>query len=354
MPTAGRALDELAIKVARLKQPEAYSQKCAAVDAVETHLSWVFLTETTAYKLRKPTELGRLGELALRDRRARCDEEVRLNQRLAADVYRGASPLLLTCAGIFVSAAVLPPGVAFSGAGDVIDWLVTMRRLPRDRTLDRLIRAGSVDLSAVRRAARVLSRFYERSIPVPFRGDDYRARLRGEVLRYRRELDAPRLSKEGVSLDAITSFQLERLRREPELFDARARAGRIIDAHGDLRPEHIFLTPEPVIIDCLEQDRELRILDAASELAFLDLECDRLAAPDVGRAFLDEYQETTGDAPPEELIDFYESHHACIRAVVALWHTEGSDPDAWPPWIAKARAYLRLAARRAGAPCQIS
>jgi aminoglycoside phosphotransferase family enzyme len=127
------------------------------------------------------------------------------------------------------------------------------------------------------------------------------------------------------------------------VFDARVRARRIIEAHGDLRPEHICLTDPPVIIDCLEFNRNLRLLDPVDELSFLGLECERLGAPLVGATMLDLYREATGDAPAEELIAFYKSYRACLRAKIAAWHLRDSEirePEKWP---ALARTYLELA-----------
>ena len=133
------------------------------------------------------------------------------------------------------------------------------------------------------------------------------------------------------------------LDREPALFDERARTGRIVEGHGDLRPEHICLLPEPQIIDCLEFSRDFRILDPADELAFLALECERLGAPGLKRTIFDAYTEFSGDAPPATLVHFYQSYRACMRAKIALWHLKEPalrDSRIWP---AQARDYLRLA-----------
>ena len=116
-----------------------------------------------------------------------------------------------------------------------------------------------------------------------------------------------------------------------------------MDGHGDLRPEHICLTPEPVVIDCLEFCSELRELDPADELAFLALECERLAQPRVGNWFRDAYEEHTGDRLPRPLLAFYRRYRILRRAKIAAWLLK--EPGARDParFAAKARHYLELA-----------
>jgi aminoglycoside phosphotransferase family enzyme len=120
-------------------------------------------------------------------------------------------------------------------------------------------------------------------------------------------------------------------------------AGRVVEAHGDLRPEHICLEPEPVVIDCLEFNRSLRILDVASELMFLALECERLGARQIGEWIVGKCNEETGDRPPETLLEFYKSYHACIRAQIAVWHLKDDNISNPAVWTEKAKRYLQLA-----------
>jgi aminoglycoside phosphotransferase family enzyme len=124
----------------------------------------------------------------------------------------------------------------------------------------------------------------------------------------------------------------------------RAEADMIVDAHGDLRPEHICVLNNPAIIDCLEFNRELRILDPVDELSFLSLECERLGSPFIANMVLDIYSRTTHDFPPAVLIHFYKSHRACKRAKVAIRHLKDSlTQDQETKWIQRAKDYLLLA-----------
>ena len=321
----------IAQKVAFLSRPESYPTPSLRVDTVETHMSWVFLTDRHAYKLKKPVRYDYLDFSTLEARRRDCVEEVRLNRRLAADVYEGIVPLTIDPQGHMHLAA----------RGKTIDWLVKMRRLPADRMLDTAIVHGTVHETDIRKVAALLLRFYAQTPPVAMLPAAYRRRLGEDVRANDCELALPAYALPLAQVKAITMAQLALLEREPGLFDARVQVGRIIEAHGDLRTEHICLEEEPVIIDCLEFNRDLRILDTVSELAFLALECERLGAPHVGNVILETYRNTTGDRPPERLLQFYKSYHACIRAKIAVWHLKDGVRDT-VQWTRKAKHYLQM------------
>lgn len=321
----------LADTIAQLLRPETYGPQVALVDAVETHMSWVFLTETRAFKLKKPVRSELIDYGTVEARRRCCLAEVQLNRRLAASVYLGIVGLMRAPDG----------ALRVGGAGEVVDWLVEMKRLPAAQMLDVQIRKGAVDMGLVGRAAELLTAFYGRAEPAGWDALEYRRRLEVAVRHSRDELLRLRHRLGVDSIDAIAAGQLATLARHAPLF--AARAGRVVDAHGDLRPEHVCLLPAPVIIDCLEFDRDLRLLDPLSELAFLSLECERLGAPAVGTAFLDTYAERTGDRGPPELMAFYRSHHACLRAMIAAWHLDDSAIDDHQKWSGRAAQYLQLA-----------
>ena len=229
-----------------------------------------------------------------------------------------------------------------SGDG-VVDWLVHMRRLPTDRMLDVMIRKRSLCEGDLHRVVDKLSRFYHAAPAVAVTPAAYRARLSSGIAENLRELSKSAYELPRDLVEATCGRQRTMLERQPALFDQRVQDGRVIEAHGDLRPEHICLEPEPQFIDCLEFSHEFRILDPADELAFLALECERLGAPELRRTIFGTYAEVSGDTPPDTLLHFYQSYRACVRAKLAVWHLNDPvvrDPHQWP---AHARDYLRLA-----------
>jgi aminoglycoside phosphotransferase family enzyme len=319
-------------KVAFLSRPDGYPEPSADVTRIETHLSWVFLTDDRAYKLKKPVVTAYVDLRDLSARYRNCAEEVRLNRRLSRGVYLGTVPLRRDAAG----------SPTFAADGEVIDWLVKMRRLPADRMLDRLIVEDSAMRADVDAVVELLCDFYRNSSPAELTPPRYRQEFAAGIAEYRAVLGRPRHALPGALLEQVCDRQLRMLSRTA-LFDERVRAGRVVEGHGDLRPEHICLEARPQIIDCLEFSRRLRTLDAVDELGYLALECERLGAPALGRQILDAYRERSGDAAPEALVHFYQSYRACVRAMLAILHL--AEPSHADPakWRGRAKLYLDLA-----------
>jgi aminoglycoside phosphotransferase family enzyme len=298
-------------------------------------MSWVFLTDRHAYKLKKPVRYDYLDFSTLAARHWDCTEEVRLNRRLAANVYHGVVPLTVDALG----------ALQLAGSGDTVDWLVQMRRLPAERMLDYAMAHGMVHEADIRQVGTLLTRFYLQTPPVLITPATYRQWLARDVQANRRELIRPIYALPVALVESVLTAQMAFLEQQPALLDSRVHAGRIIEAHGDLRPEHICLEDEPVIIDCLEFNLALRIHDTGSELAFLALECERLGASGVGKGILETYSKASGDRPPRRLLAFYKSYHACMRAKIAVWHLKEPEVRHAANWTQKAQHYLRLASR---------
>lgn len=327
----------LEAKVDFLLQPGVYPEPTQKVEAVETHMSWVFLTERFAYKLKKPAKTSFLDFSTLELRKHFCEEEIRLNQRLASAVYLGT-----------VAITRADGEMAIDGDGPAIEWLVKMHRLQRERMLDQAIRNHSFTHDEIRRLARRLSMFYRQALPVPLSAFDYRRRLEAAAAENFEELrkEGEYLARERV--ERVHSAQLAFLRSCSRLLEQRVQDGRIIEAHGDLRPEHVFLGADPQIIDCLEFNAELRTLDPADELAFFAVECEMLGAPAIGTTVFDQYRSDSGDDPSQKLVDFYKCYRAALRAKLSIWHLREAqvrDPARWPK---QARRYLDLAVEYSG------
>lgn len=320
--------------VSVLRRPDTYPEPPREVSVVETHMSWVFLADARVYKLKKAVRHEGLDFSTPELRRFNCLEEVRLNADLAPGVYLGVVPLTRERDG----------RLALGGQGSPIDWLVHMRRLPQDRNLDTIIRNGrsGADEPAIREAAGHLARFYATATPEPMPAAVLCARLEAGV---RGDLEALSVSRYGLPVERVqvlVSAQRAFLERRADLFDQRVAGGHIVEGHGDLRPEHIWLDGAPAIIDRLEFDRMLRVLDPADELAFLGLECERLGAAQVGRWFLEAYTQATGDEPPAPLLWFYRVYRALRRATISARHLD--DPTVTGPdrFAARARRYLEM------------
>jgi aminoglycoside phosphotransferase family enzyme len=324
-------------RIAFLRQPQAYPEKPARIETIETHMSWVFLTPRHAFKLKKPVRYDYLDFSTVAARKMNCEEELRLNQRLAPDVYLDVVPLVLDGDG----------GMRLGGQGEIIDWLVMMRRLPAERMLDYLIRKRALEPMDTHAVAEVLARFYRESPPIDIGGAEYRRQYEHKVRMNHDTLADPAYGLPADLVEAVHQAQRQFLMRAPELLEHRATDGRVIEGHGDLRPEHVCVESLPVIFDRLEFNRAFRIIDPADELAFLAMECERLDAPQVEPELLGAYRRFTGDYPPPQLVWFYKAHRACLRARLAIWHLRDLPRPSWDRWRTLAVDYLRLAAAHA-------
>lgn len=325
MPTAA--------KVALLRQTGSYPDHPQVVEVIETHMSWVFLTLDFAYKLKKPVRYDYLDFRTLAARKHYCEEEVRLNHRLAGSVYLAVVPLALNASG----------AVQLDGEGTPVDWLVKMRRLPANRMLDWVLSHGTATAEDAREVATRLGEFYLTLPPAPVAADEYRSRLGREIEECEHELCVPAFAQPVAQVRKICLAQRRLLEQNPLLFDRRVEEGRIVEGHGDLRPEHVCLVQPLAIIDCLEFSREFRTLDTASEIGFLALECERLGAPDFAGILIGAYSEVTGDRLGAALLHFYQSCSACVRAKITVWHLREAIYRDSPKWLERANRYLQLA-----------
>lgn len=326
-----------------LRQPGTYPEAPDSVEIIETHISCVFLTDRFVYKLKKPVRYDFCDFSTLAAREHACREEVRLNRRLAHDVYLGVLPIFEDRQQMLHLEDDLTRDRNALVKETVIDWVVKMRRLPTENTLDVLVRAGQLSDAQVTQLAEKLAEFYDRAIRVPVQAREYHSEIRRHVSANRQELLSPDHAMDATVVSRIHCAQLQYLSLAAPRFDVRAGDGRIVEGHGDLRPEHICLEDEPAIFDCIEFNPELRQLDVADELSFLAMECDRLGASAVGRRIIDVYATHSGDRPPQALLSFYKSYRACVRGKVAALRARQLTGAAQTAALDDAREYLRLA-----------
>ncbi|KPM53865.1 hypothetical protein ACG83_23190 [Frankia sp. R43] len=279
---------------------------------METHTSILFLTEDRVYKVRKPVDLGFVSFRSRQARQAACENEVRLNRRLAPDVYLGVADIR-------------------DEAGRMRDHMVVMRRLPAARCLAELVRGGADVTGEVRAIARALAAFHERCETSPeisraggvaelealwLEAMDGVAPFRGSIL------DAP-------VVDEIGRLALRYLIGRVPLLVERQRAGRVRDGHGDLLAEDIYcLDDGPRVLDCINFDHRLRVGDVLADVAFLAMDLERLGAPDAARTFLDAYREFSGETHPASLEHLYIAYRAFVRTRIACIRHHQGEPGA--------------------------
>lgn len=329
LPDSIHSLNE---KVEFLSNPKTYADT-AEVDVIETHMSWVFLTGKYVYKLKKPVCYDFLDFSTVESRHKYCMEEVRINKALAEDTYVDVIPLK-------ISRGML----RLEGKGEAIDWLVKMKRLPAELMLHTALSQGTVRNEWVQQAAAKLVDFYLAAAPVSVSPEAHRRQIMADIEVNSTELLRNEFKSDHSVIIGIATDLFRFILKQTVLFDERISGGKIIDAHGDLRPEHICLGPKPVIIDRIEFNSGLRIMDIAEELSFLAMECDVLTAPAIGQLFFNVYKWKSTDKIPEVLILFFKAKRAFLRARLSIHHLlEEKYRGDEQRWRIKCDAYVKMA-----------
>lgn len=299
--------------ISGLSRPEAYPDPVRHIEVRQTHISVVFLTGRHAYKVKKPVSLGFLDYSTLDRRRHFCEEEVRLNRRLARNVYEGVVPVVRDGDGFRVEAA-----------GEPVEWAVKMTQLPDDATLLHRARAGTLEPHTLAAVARRVASFHAGAEGGPRAAAFARfgvvsANARENLQQSAGQVGATITPAVFARLGELLEGEMDRLR---ELIDARAARGLPRDTHGDLRLEHVYLFPDQpapddlVIIDGIEFNDRFRLADPVADVAFLVMDLASRQRPDLGRAFADAYFSAAHDPEGRQLLAFYAAYRAMVRAKV--------------------------------------
>jgi hypothetical protein len=304
----------------------------AGVRWIQTHISHVFLTPGFVYKLRKSVNPAFLDFTGRAERNADCLREVALNRRFSPDVYLGVAPVRLRGA----RAEIGPVGETLSGA---CEHVVVMRRLPDGGDAPSLLERGALPATLIDAVAERIAAFHAAhglGVPAPFSAEAWRERVAAPMRANVAGLvEAARAGV--VAADAAARFAEETQRAllaARERLEQRRCEGRVVDGHGDLHLQHVWLdeAPEPApappraapaglpriaLIDCLEFSDDLRRIDAASEVAFLAMDLRYRGARSLAERFLRRYAALRDDFGLYGVVELFSAHRAGVRAQVA-------------------------------------
>ncbi len=313
-----------------LMQPAAYPHPAPSVRLVETHISWVFIAGDYAYKLKKPLDLGFLDFSTPERRRFCCGEEVRLNRRLAPDIYLDVVPVTGT-----------ESDPRLGGEGPVLEWAVRMRAFPADATLDREPRLSSAQVDAI---ADVVARFHGEIAAAPQESAYGSPQVVyfpvGQNFEQIRGLNPP--AEALPVLERIETWSQAANARLHGHFAARKADGHVRECHGDLHLGNIaWVDGRPLIFDCIEFNPNLRFIDVTSEAAFFCMDLTSRGLEPLAWRFLNRWLEWTGDYAGLAAFRFYQVYRAMVRTKVAFIRAGQHDTGARD----EALHYLALAER---------
>jgi hypothetical protein len=300
--------------ISALLRPEAHEPPELAIELVETHISWVLLVGDYAYKVKKPVNLGFVDFSSPTRRAWFCAEELRLNRRLAPNLYLAVVPIY----GPIETAS-------FHGEGPVIEMALKMRRFPQAALLPAAIERGEVSPAAFDGLAERLAAFHARAA-VAEASEAWGSPLAVQAPAF---ANLEVLEQQGVEPDTVAALRrwtmAEASRLEP-LFRGRKAEGRVRECHGDLHLGNmVFVDSRIEAFDCLEFSPELRWIDVISDLAFAAMDLQQRGLERPADRLLGQWLERSGDYPGLELWSWYRVYRALVRAKVMVLRLRQGD-----------------------------
>ena len=330
--------------LARLRQPGVLPDSAGGVSLIETHISWVLLAGEHAWKLKKPLDLGFLDFSTVERRREACEAELRLNRRTVPELYEAVVPVWQTEEGVRVGDQRVD---AAAPGATPLDYLVRMRRFDQSALFEARLAAGQLEPALFDRLARHVAAFHE-GAAVAQPGDGFgdavavMAPVRQNFAQIRERVSDAALLSELARIEAWAEARFAAL---APVFDARLAAGRVRECHGDLHLGNlIVLDGEPRLFDAIEFSAALRWTDVVADIAFLVMDLQARGRMDLASRFLKAWLERSGDYAGLQLLPWYLSYRAMVRAKIAAIRAGQVEGAARADSLAECARYLALAA----------
>lgn len=296
--------DQLAL-IKALQQSDAYPHSVSSIDLIETHISWVILTGSFAYKIKKALRLDFLDFSTLERRHHFCLEELRLNQRWAPELYLEVVP---------VGGSHEKPSIGTDG--NVVEYALKMVQFPQSAQLDNQVDAGLLRVVDVCALGETIAGYHNKAKVSEFVSEEDSIRKVSEPMLDNFRVVRP-IQDSGL-LSRLQDWTKESLRELERVFVRRRKGGFVRECHGDLHLANLVRLPERIVaFDCVEFSEELRTIDVISDVAFLVMDLVARARQDLAYALLNRYLECTGDYSGMTVFNLYFVYHSMIRAKVA-------------------------------------
>jgi aminoglycoside phosphotransferase family enzyme len=318
-----------------LLKPEAYDEDAGNIELLQTHISFVFLTKSFVYKVKKAVNFGFLDFTTLEKRRFFCEKELELNRRLCRDMYLEVVPINKADA------------IRVKGAGETVEYAVKMKRMPQDTMLSRLLEENKVDSKLVDRIAKTIADFHAKAETnsqtskygsLAIIGTNWK-----ENFEQTEEYIGKTISAEEFELirESVNRF----MKNNAALFKQRIAEGKIRDCHGDIHSDNIFVAEQIYIFDAIEFNERFRYCDVAADVAFLAMDLDFKGRTDLADFFIEKYVAYSGDPELLQLLPFYKCYRAYVRGKVVSFKLNDPNVRSNEKHTAQkeAKAYFKLA-----------
>jgi uncharacterized protein len=342
-PDAASSLAVQARLVSSLRDAALSGAESGHVFLIETHISYVLLTGQFAYKIKKAVELGFLDFRSLAARHHYCEEELRLNRRLAPTLYLDV---------VEITGSVEAP--VLGGAGPVIEYAVKMREFPQEALASRALVRGELSAAHIDTLAAKVATFHQTAFVAAAGGphgnpDEVLCTALQNFVQIRR-LEDPHT--EVADLAALAAWTERQHAACAASMVRRRGEGFVRECHGDLHLGNIaFFERELTIFDCIEFSEKMRWIDVMSEVAFMVMDLRDRGRPDFAHRFLNDYIEITGDYDGLDVLRFYLVYRAMVRAKISRLRAEQLIlGDAKTAALDEYRGYLAIAKHYAQPP----
>lgn len=322
--------------VEALSCSEAYPHATGTIEVVETHISWIFLTESWAYKVKKPLDLGFLDFSTLQKRRYFCNEELRLNRRLCPELYISVVPIVHSGNSVLVDAP-----------GKIVDYAVKMVRFDRKMELDRMLKQELLKEGHIDTLASKISGFHNTLPASPAEsGFGHPDNLIKPILHNFTSMEPVAVIESEIKvLEFLKAWSIKEHQRLYPLFLQRKNGGYIRQCHGDMHTGNMVLWNDRIyIFDCIEFNESLSIIDVISDLAFLFMDLEHGGEPGLAWRLLNLYLTETGDYSAMPLLRFYTVYRAMVRAkVTSIRYAQTNNQYLAAKILKEHQSYIRLA-----------
>jgi len=303
-----------------MARPDFYPHRPQTVEVLQTHISYIFIAGDYVYKVKKPVNFGFLDFTTLAKRKFYCEEELRLNRRLAPSIYLGVVAIGEDGSG----------HLTLGAATTIVEYAVYMKRLPLDKMLKVLLGQGKVDAGVMAAVAGKIARFHaaaQTGGPIDEMGSI-------NIIRHNHEENfaqtAPYIdiTVPAYHYEFIKAYVDKFLTVNTRLLEKRVQTHKIRDCHGDLHLEHICIADEIIVFDCIEFNERFRFSDVAAEVAFLTMDLDYNGYPQQAEDFVRAYMDYSEDADLHHLLNFYRCYYAYVRGKVISFRLDQKEmPD---------------------------
>ena len=288
--------------------PEYLPDKTEKVSLIQTHISIVLLADRFVYKIKKPVNFGFLDFSTLRKRRYYCYQEIILNRRLSKDIYIDVLPIMYDGKNYRM-------GV---GQGKIVDYAVKMKRLPDELLMKSLFSRGELTGEHLKKISNVLARFHQtthNSLTIDKFGDPEKIKINtDENFAQIRKYIGTTIQKEDFT--ALKQWTANFYNSNRSLFLNRVKGKKIKDCHGDLHMEHICLTENLPIFDCIEFNSRFRYTDTIADIAFLLMDLEYHGGTSLSEKLWYFYKEMVNEQGVNSLVTFYKIYRAIVRGKV--------------------------------------